>query len=228
MVKLDNEATVDHGSLNQTWKSKKEFPWERGRPARNGGHSGRLGAGEDACTTRFWCGPLACTNVQTPVPGPTVSATTLSEVGDHGYKFRFSSILMIDVLFVCIGNACRSPMAEGFANYYAKGLLKAHSAGSRPAGFIMPSTIEVMQEKGIDISHQMSKGLTAVDLERMAWIINLEVSLEKVLRPASRRTQLEHWFIPDPVGQSLDTYRAVRDEIEVKVLDFIQQIQEES
>ncbi len=119
-------------------------------------------------------------------------------------------------------------MAEGFANYYAKGLLKAHSAGSRPAGFIMPSTIEVMQEKGIDISHQMSKGLTAVDLERMAWIINLEASLEKVLRPASRRTQLEHWFISDPVGQSLDTYRAVRDEIEVKVLDFIQQIQEES
>ena len=118
-------------------------------------------------------------------------------------------------------------MAEGFANYYAKGLLKAHSAGSRPAGFIMPSTIDVMQENGIDISHQMSKGLTAVDLERMAWIINLEATLEKVLRPASRRTQLVHWFVPDPVGQSLGTYRAVRDEIEVKVLDFIQQIQEE-
>ena len=118
-------------------------------------------------------------------------------------------------------------MAEGFANYYAKGFLKAHSAGSRPAGFIMPSTIEVMQEKGIDISHQKSKGLSAVDLERMAWIINLEATLEKVLRPASRRTQLVHWFVADPVGERLDTYRAVRDEIELKVLDFINQIQKE-
>ena len=135
---------------------------------------------------------------------------------------------MIEVLFVCIGNACRSPMAEGFANYYAKGILKAHSAGSSHAGFIMPSTIEVMQEKGIDISHQTSKGLGAVDLERMAWIINLESSLERVLRPASGRTQLQHWSVPDPVGQPLATYRAVRDEIEVKVLDFIDQILKES
>jgi arsenate reductase len=119
-------------------------------------------------------------------------------------------------------------MAEGFANYYAKGILKAHSAGSRPAGFIMPATIEVMQEKGIDISHQISKGLTAVPLERIAWIINLEVSLEKFFKTASRRTELLHWFVPDPVGQSLDTYRAVRDEIELRVVDFIDRIQKET
>ena len=118
-------------------------------------------------------------------------------------------------------------MAEGFANYYAKGLLKAHSAGSRPAGFIMPSTIEVMKEKGIDISHQMSKGLTAIPLERMAWIINLEASLEKFLKPASRRTQLLHWDVHDPVGESLATYRVVRDEIEAKVVDFIVEVQKE-
>jgi len=119
-------------------------------------------------------------------------------------------------------------MAEGFANYYGKGFLEAHSAGSHPAGFIMPSTIEVMQEKGIDISQQTSKGLLAVDLERMAWIINLEATLERVLKPASRRTQLLHWFVPDPVGRPLDIYRAIRDEIEVKVIDLIDQIQKES
>ena len=119
-------------------------------------------------------------------------------------------------------------MAEGFANYYGKGFLKAHSAGSHPAGFIMTSTIEVMQEKGIDISHQTSKGLVAVDLVRMAWIINLEATLDGVLKPASRRTQLLHWFVPDPVGLPLTTYRAVRDEIEIRVIDFIDRIQKES
>ena len=118
-------------------------------------------------------------------------------------------------------------MAEGFANYYAKGILKAHSAGSRPAGFIMPNTIEVMREKGIDVSHQTSKGLTAVPLEQMAWIVNLEASLERFLKPASRRTRLLHWFVHDPVGESLDIYRSVRDEIETKVVDLIHQIQKE-
>jgi len=118
-------------------------------------------------------------------------------------------------------------MAEGFANYYGKGLLRAHSAGSRPAGFIMPNTIEVMREKGIDISHQTSKGVAALDLSSMAWIINLEVTLQRVLRPSSHRTQVLHWLIPDPVGQSLDFYRAVRDEIEGRVIDLIDQVQKE-
>ena len=119
-------------------------------------------------------------------------------------------------------------MAEGFANYYAKGVLKAYSAGSHPAGFIMSRTIEVMQEKGIDISRQGSKGLGAIDMVPLDWIINLEASLERVIKPSSRHTQLQHWYVPDPVGQNIEVYRAVRDEIEVKVLDFIDQVLKES
>ena len=118
-------------------------------------------------------------------------------------------------------------MAEGFANYYGKGYMRAHSAGSRPAGFIMPNTIDVMLEKGIDISHQSSKSLAEFDLSRMAWIINLEVTLQRILRPSSHRTQVLHWLIPDPVGQSLDFYRAVRDDIEGRVIDLIDQVQKD-
>ena len=135
---------------------------------------------------------------------------------------------MIRVLFVCIGNACRSPMAEGFANYYGKDFLLASSAGSRPAGSIMSRTVEAMQEKGIDISHQTSKGLSEIDMGWMDWVIVLEISLAGVIRLPSPRTRQLNWFLPDPVGQSMEVYRAVRDETEMKVLEFIETVRRET
>jgi arsenate reductase len=135
---------------------------------------------------------------------------------------------MIRVLFVCIGNSCRSPMAEGFANYYGSHLLEASSAGSHPAGIIQPETIQIMQESGIDISRQTSKGLRDVKLEWMDWVVVLEVSLAGSIRLPSRKTQQLNWFVADPIGRSMDVYRAVRDEIQGKVLDLIERIRAES
>ena len=135
---------------------------------------------------------------------------------------------MIRVLFVCIGNSCRSPMAEGFANYYGNHLLEASSAGSRPAGIIQPETIQIMQESGIDISGQASKGLRDVKLEWIDWLIVLEVSLGSSIRLPSPKTRQLNWFVADPIGQPIKVYRAVRDEIQLKVLDFIERVREEA
>ena len=118
-------------------------------------------------------------------------------------------------------------MAEGFANYYGKGWLTAYSAGSRPAGLIMPNTIEAMQEKGIDISHQRSKGLSAVDLELMDWIIVLEPTLSNLIPADSIRAQRLNWSVSDPIGQSMDVYRRIRDEIEMRVLDFFDTVRKD-
>jgi len=128
------------------------------------------------------------------------------------------------VLFVCIGNSCRSPMAEGFANYYGRSWLSAFSGGSHPAGFLMPNTIKVMEEKGIDISRQNSKGLTAVELKRMDWIVIMESCLAGFIEPLSPRTEVLHWFLPDPVGKPIEFYREVRDQIEMRVLDLIEKV----
>ena len=136
--------------------------------------------------------------------------------------------LMVRVLFVCIGNSCRSPMAEGFANYYGKGFLVASSAGVRPANIIMSQTIEAMREKGIDISAQTSKGLAGVDLKWMDWVVVLEGSLTKTIRLPSPRTRQVNWLILDPIGQPMEVYRRVRDQIELNVLDLIDDIRKES
>ena len=135
---------------------------------------------------------------------------------------------MIRVLFVCIGNSCRSPMAEGFANYYGNHLLEASSAGSNPAGIIQPETIHIMQESGIDISRQTSKGLRDVNLEWMDWVIVLEARLAGSISLPSRKTQQLNWFVTDPIGHPMNVYRAVRDQIQAQVLDFIEMVRNES
>ena len=132
---------------------------------------------------------------------------------------------MIRVLFICVGNACRSPMAEGFANHYGGGYLTAYGAGSKPAGVVMPDTIEVMREKGIDISHQRSKPISEINLLLMDCIIILDETLADLIRPGSLEAEILHWFVPDPVGQSLEVYRNVRDQLEPKVLELVKLIQ---
>jgi len=62
------------------------------------------------------------------------------------------------VLFLCTGNSARSQMAEAFLRKYGEDRFEAHSAGLEPKG-LNPLTIKVMQEAGIDVSGQKSKGV---------------------------------------------------------------------
>lgn len=65
------------------------------------------------------------------------------------------------ILFVCVENAGRSQLAEAFANLYGKGKLIASSAGVMLADKVNPLVVEVMKEKGIDISRNKPKLLTS-------------------------------------------------------------------
>jgi arsenate reductase len=57
------------------------------------------------------------------------------------------------VLFVCIGNSCRSQMAEGFAKAYGDDILAARSAGLNPCEMVSPVTVQLMAEKGISLKN---------------------------------------------------------------------------
>lgn len=124
------------------------------------------------------------------------------------------------ILFVCVGNSCRSQMAEGFATHYARqrGLdVEIHSAGTHPAGSVHQDAIAVMREKGIDISQQSSKSVALFDLRTFDYVIAMGC-LEYDICPANFHGVHEDWGIPDPIGRGLEFYRKVRDMIEERVL----------
>ena len=129
------------------------------------------------------------------------------------------------LLFVCIGNACRSQMAEGFARYLGASSVQVFSFGSNPAGFVARQAIAAMREKGIDISHQFSKGLEEIPRKQFDYVVTMGCGVTCPAVPGKKRID---WNIPDPIGESDEFFRSVRDEIEGKVGELIEQIKSES
>jgi arsenate reductase (thioredoxin) len=127
------------------------------------------------------------------------------------------------VLFVCVGNCCRSQMAEGFAAYYGGDVLVAESAGLAPAGVVVDETVRSMAEKGIDISGQYSKALRVDQTGEYDLIVNMSgFSL-----PDGVRAPAVAWLVPDPIGQSGQVYAQVCDQIEALVLQLISYFRQE-
>ena len=127
---------------------------------------------------------------------------------------------LTNILFICVGNSCRSQMAEAFANNLGQGRLRAWSAGIYPLGWIEPSTRIVMDEKDVSLAGQSSKGIPDVPLDQMDVVVAMgpEVFLDP---SACERGRLIRWEIPDPFSSSLGRYRAVRDLIEVQVRNLV-------
>jgi len=117
------------------------------------------------------------------------------------------------VLFLCVGNSCRSQMAEGFARHRYPDLILPASAGVLPASIVQPETIEVMAEVGISIEEQMPKPIRDVDWKSTDLVVNMSGAGILQMLPGYEGGNLI-WPVPDPMGRSLRKYRRVRDQIE--------------
>jgi protein-tyrosine-phosphatase len=122
------------------------------------------------------------------------------------------------ILFVCVENARRSQIAEGFAEALGKGKLEVYSAGSRPSSQIDPLVIEVMKEKNIDLSTKRPKGLNDLPEIEMEYLVTM--GCEETC-PAIPSKKIIEWDIPDPKGKSIESFREIRDMIEDKVKDLL-------
>jgi len=111
-------------------------------------------------------------------------------------------------------------MAEGFAKKYLKDW-EVFSAGSKPAGFVHPLAVEVMKEKGIDISTQKSKGIW--ELPKVEWDVVVLVCSDEEC-PVVNGKKVVVWGIEDPIGKDIEFYRKVRDEIERRVISLMNEI----
>jgi arsenate reductase len=126
------------------------------------------------------------------------------------------------VLFVCIGNSCRSQMAEAFARAYGADVLEAASAGLSPATIIQPQTIQVLSERNLRVDGQFPKGLEAVSRERFDLVVNM--SAVKMGLPGAR---LIEWPVEDPIGHKEEVYRSVASQIETLVMRLILELRTE-
>ena len=124
------------------------------------------------------------------------------------------------VLFVCVGNACRSQMAEAMARHHASDIIDPSSAGISPLGTITDPTRQVLLERGIRMPGQKSKGTAETDLAATELIVNLTGIHGPALFRENAGIVVEDWEVTDPYGDDLGVYRRVCDEIEGRVLEL--------
>ena len=117
------------------------------------------------------------------------------------------------VVFICLGNSCRSIMAEALARHLYGEALAAASAGINPLGFVAPETLQVLGEMGVDTQGLRSKGLKEIDFRECRLLVNLTNYSLKAILPGSFRGQLINRVIMDPYGGGLELYRQSRDAI---------------
>jgi len=126
------------------------------------------------------------------------------------------------IVFICVENARRSQMAQGFARRLGKGNLEIYSAGSRPASQIDPLVIEVMKERGIDLSSEDPKGLNDLPPVDMDYLVTM--GCEETC-PAVPARKIIEWEIPDPKGKPMEEIRKIRDMVEQKVRGLLDEIE---
>jgi arsenate reductase len=127
----------------------------------------------------------------------------------------------LSILFICIGNTCRSPMAEAIARGQKKYEVVASSAGIMPFGRIVRSTVEAVEALGYDSGGLSSKGLDNVDLANFDIIVSLLGPSGLSYLPPTLGAQLESWSIMDPYGEDDEIYLAVARELERRVRDLL-------
>jgi arsenate reductase len=136
----------------------------------------------------------------------------------------------LKVMFVCTGNSARSQMAEGFARHFGRGRVEACSAGMEPTK-LNAFAVAVMQEKGVDISHQRSKAFDENFARRMDVVVTVCGSADErcpILPPEVRKL---HWPLEDPAAtkgtdaEILAKFRDIRDQIEARVQEVIRDLQ---
>ena len=128
---------------------------------------------------------------------------------------------MLNILFLCTGNSCRSQMAEGWARHLKSRAIEAHSAGIEPHG-LNPDAVKAMAEAGVDISRQRSKHVNEVLNVPFDYVVTVCDHASEHCPRFPGKAKVVHRGFDDPPKLARDAkteeerlapYRRVRDEI---------------
>lgn len=125
------------------------------------------------------------------------------------------------VMFVCVHNAGRSQMAQGFLQHLAGDRVEVRSSGTMPAEQVNPSAVQAMQELGIDISLAKPKVLTDEDVRASDYVITMGCGDACPFYPGKKYLD---WKLDDPAGKGVEAVRPIRDQIKRLVVDLIAEI----
>lgn len=133
------------------------------------------------------------------------------------------------VLFLCTSNSARSQMAEAFLRAYADEHFEVHSAGLEPKGHILPDVLQVMKERGLDLSGQTSKSVGTY-LGRTVFAHTITVcgdAEENCPAIFLNMGKHEHWPFDDPAkfegsdSERLAFTRKIRDQIDLRIRQWL-------
>jgi protein-tyrosine-phosphatase len=126
------------------------------------------------------------------------------------------------VLFICLGNACRSPMAESIARRDAKDVIEACSAGLSPLGYVPVLTMQTLTANGYSI-----EGLCSTPVTRAVWdsadlVINMSgIAKERAFMDYGK---VEDWDVQDPYGNDPVLYQTIYEDIRRKVAQLAESL----
>jgi arsenate reductase (thioredoxin) len=125
------------------------------------------------------------------------------------------------VLFVCVHNAGRSQMAAAFLREYGGDRVVVRSAGSAPAENVNPAVVDVMRERGIDLTGEVPKKLTERAVRDADVVITMGCGDACPVLPGTRYVD---WALDDPAGRAADDIRPIRDDIERRVRALVDEL----
>lgn len=126
-----------------------------------------------------------------------------------------------EVLFVCVQNAGRSQMAMALMEHLSKGGINVRSAGSMPANEVSEKTVAVMAELGLDLTQAFPKPLTDDVVQAADIVITMGCGDACPLYPGKKYLD---WDLEDPAHLDIDGVRRVRDQIQIRVEELIEEI----
>jgi arsenate reductase len=126
-----------------------------------------------------------------------------------------------EVLFVCVHNAGRSQMAAALLDHRAGGRVRVRSAGTAPAAEINPSVVEAMAEVGIDVTKAIPKRLTDEMAREADVVVLMGCGDACPVYPGKRYLD---WDLPDPAGKAVEEVRPIRDEIDRRVGQLLEEL----
>ena len=122
------------------------------------------------------------------------------------------------VLFLCIHNSGRSLAARVLLDHYSHGRIRVESAGSEPGGEVNPSVVAILEERGLDPSHEFPKPLTDETARGADVIVTMGCGDTCPVYPGQRYLD---WDLDDPAGLPLERVRPIVDEIDRRVRQLL-------